>query len=157
MTPNDAAKQRLPHFLRHTDAAADDWALLSLLSGRHDRPLRLMLSSGAVLAISEGTSLHEPLVTSRELPNRIGYIRISSFADDVIVEQFDAALFALRETGALIIDVRGNRGGDTGVAGPIMGRFIDKELPYAVMARRSGEAMGRAVDGTDFAARPFSI
>jgi len=137
----EAAKQRLPHFLLRADPAAEQWALLSLLSGRHDRPLRLKLSSGTELAITESVSNTGPVVSYRELPHHVGYIRIASFADDVSVGQFDAALAQARSTQALIIDVRANRGGDTAVAGPIMGRFIATELPYAMMARRLGNAM----------------
>ena len=58
-----------------------------------------------------------------------------------MVEAFNAALVELRNCPALILDVRGNGGGDTAVARPIMGRFIRKAAPYAMMRRRAGEGL----------------
>jgi len=58
------------------------------------------------------------------------------FDSQKLVDEFDAALDALRDTRGLILDVRYNWGGNTGVAEPIMGRFISKDAQYASMAKR---------------------
>ncbi|WP_254602562.1 S41 family peptidase [Sphingomonas bacterium] len=80
-----------------------------------------------------------PDVESRLLPGGYGYVVIRSFADQAVVEAFDAALLRFRDTPGLVIDVRQNGGGDTAVARPIMGRFIAERTPYARMRRRDGD------------------
>ena len=76
---------------------------------------------------------------SRLLPGGYGCVVIRSFADQTVIDAFDAALLRFKDAPGLIIDVRQNGGGDTAVARPIMGRFIDKQKPYARMRRRDGD------------------
>jgi carboxyl-terminal processing protease len=83
-----------------------------------------------------------PLSFRRE--GDIGTITITSFADAAIIGQFDAALAALAGVRRLLIDVRGNGGGDTAVARPIMGRFTPERRAYATMRRRQGAGLGPA-------------
>jgi carboxyl-terminal processing protease len=47
------------------------------------------------------------------------------------VSAFDQALLALRDAPGLLIDLRNTpSGGNTGVARGILGRFVDREMPY---------------------------
>ncbi len=80
------------------------------------------------------------------LPENVGVIFIRSFASSEAVTLFDAALSELQTTDALIIDVRNNGGGDTSVARPIMGRFINVASTYVRMAKREGAALGEQWD-----------
>jgi carboxyl-terminal processing protease len=74
----------------------------------------------------------------------VGIIRIRSFGQPSAVAQFDAALAALAGVKGIVIDVRGNGGGDTAIARPIMGRFTAQRQPYAQMRRRQGAGLGPA-------------
>ena len=67
----------------------------------------------------------------RILDHRIGYVVISgTLAGRGLLELFDAALEALRDTGGLILDLRRVGGGNTGIVEGIIGRLIDRERVY---------------------------
>ena len=63
---------------------------------------------------------------------RIGYVRLNdSLGDDATVQAFDRALDDLRDTRALILDLRNTpSGGNSSVARGILGRFVTREMPY---------------------------
>ncbi|HKE37616.1 MAG TPA: S41 family peptidase, partial [Candidatus Baltobacteraceae bacterium] len=141
-----AVAARLPRFLRSSDSAAEQWALLSALSGRHDRSRVLEVGSGGkkrsiVIPISPSDDAAAAAVSSRTIGD-VGYVSIRTFADSAIVAQFDTALEKIKSAKALIVDVRNNNGGDTDVMLPIAGRFLVKRAQYAWMARRSGAGLG---------------
>jgi carboxyl-terminal processing protease len=99
-----------------------------------------------------------PDVESRRLGD-FGYIAVHTFADPSVVEAFEKALETLRDTRGLLIDVRGNGGGDTAVARPLMGRFITETKPYARMRRREAggsNALGAAWTETVEPRGPFT-
>lgn len=135
----------LPRCLRAPDAAAMRHAANVAVAGRRgqSRLLTVERSGGRRdIAVPLKPGTRRPDVTWRRLDGGIGHIAIRSFADDRVVVDFDAALAALKDSAALIIDVRGNGGGDTAVARPIMGRFIARPMPYAMMRRRAGSHAG---------------
>ncbi len=72
-----------------------------------------------------------PTVTYKKL-NDIGYIRFNnSLGNSKTVNAFKEAISALSATNALIIDLRNTpSGGNTGVAEPILGHFVDKKTAY---------------------------
>jgi len=72
-------------------------------------------------------------------PSGYGYIRILSFDGRMeIADEFDHALEHLKDTPALIIDIRENTGG-FGTAPPrIVGRFIKHKTKVAVSYKKSG-------------------
>jgi len=146
-TVSGAIAARRPHFLRSPDPAADEWALLSALSGRHDRArvLRLRDTYGKTKTVTiprdEKDGRAPPDLSSSEVGG-VPYIAIRSFADVRIVSEFDRALETVRNTSALIIDVRDDGGGDTAVMRPIAGRFFATRRLYAWMARRAGPHLG---------------
>jgi carboxyl-terminal processing protease len=142
----EATRARRPSALSAEDREAAGWALLAVLSGRHGaaRALSVRAADGATHSISipaaASTKDDEPL-TFRMLDDNRGYIAIRSFAQPDLVERFDRALDALRTTRGLVIDVRNNGGGNTALARPIMGRFIQTRKQYAWMSRRAGGQM----------------
>jgi C-terminal processing protease CtpA/Prc len=81
--------------------------------------------------IPGGSGGSAPLQTSEIRPG-IGYVRFNdSLGDDATVAAFDGALHELRQTRGLIIDLRNTAsGGNTSVARGILGRFVQRELPY---------------------------
>jgi C-terminal processing protease CtpA/Prc len=74
-------------------------------------------------------------------PSGAGYIRIESFdGRQEIATEFDRALEALKDTPALILDVRGNPGG-FGTAQPhIVGRFVTNRTLVAISYLKNGPA-----------------
>lgn len=138
-----AAAKLKPRCLARPDPAADLFALQSAAAGRRglDRRLTVDGPGGRRDLLLTRPPGGEQAVGHRALAHDLGYIRIPSFGDTATVAQFDAALSDLRETRGLVIDVRGNGGGDTAVARPIMGRFIAERRPYATMRRRQGAGL----------------
>ena len=132
--------------LSRPDPRQDAYALNAALSGVHGKQRRLRVKRGAEV-LDIGIVPYDPprlgTLVSRRLDADIGYIAITSFADDdTLVARFDAALDALKDTKGLILDVRDNGGGDTMMAVPMMGRFIRDRRPYAHMCKRSGRGLG---------------
>jgi carboxyl-terminal processing protease len=134
-----------PKCLARPDPAADAWAINVAVAGRRGQGRRMAVrtSEGAAREVSLPIRQRPetPPVESRMIDD-IGYIAIHTFADTTVVDAFEAALANLRESRALLIDVRGNGGGDTAVARPIMGRFISERKPYATMRRRVAAGLG---------------
>ncbi len=131
-----------PRCLRQLDAAATAYAMNAAVAGRRGQPRRLMVAGRGEVFLPLGDRPSEPTLSWRMERANIGVIRISSFAEQSSVEEFDTALEQLRDTKGLILDVRDNGGGDTAVARPIMGRFITETRPYALMRRREGTGLG---------------
>lgn len=137
------AAASMPRCLSRPDPAATAYALNVAVSGRRGQLRRITLRSAkggersVMLPLKMAPKL--PDVESRPLPGGYGCIVIRSFADQAVIDAFDAALLRFREAPGLIIDVRQNGGGDTAVARPIMGRFIAKQKPYARMRRRDSD------------------
>ena len=133
------------HCLKRQDPAADAFVIGTVAAGRRAMPRRFAVRSGDApvreVALPLKQRAGQPDVAHRRLENGIGLIAIRSFSDDAAVAAFDAALVELRDAPALLIDVRGNGGGDTAVARPIMGRFITGRAPYAYMRRRAGTGL----------------
>ncbi len=133
----DAVEARLGRSYDHSVAAARDWALRSVLAGRHATRRLLGIREGATSRIVElpagdqstgGTASLE----ANEIRPGIGYVRFNdSLGDDGTVAAFDRALLELRQTRALIIDLRNTAsGGNSSVARGVLGRFVTRELPY---------------------------
>jgi C-terminal processing protease CtpA/Prc len=70
----------------------------------------------------------EPVISSRQLSDSIGYIRISRWGGDSLVEEFDKALEMFKSTKGIVIDVRGNGGGNGELADLVNGRLTDKPV-----------------------------
>jgi carboxyl-terminal processing protease len=146
--------------LKRPDPAADAFVIGTVAAGRRAMPRRFAVRSGngpaREVALPLKQRAGQPDVTHRRLADGIGLISIHSFADDAAVAAFDAALVAFRDAPALLIDVRGNGGGDTAVARPIMGRFITAQAPYAYMRRRAGAGLSQRWTETVEPRGPFT-
>lgn len=71
------------------------------------------------------------------LPSGIGYVRITTFTNGSWIYDFDNVLASLRDTKALIIDVRDNGGGSTTVSDVVVSRFLSSPLPYYTVYREN--------------------
>lgn len=134
----DVVRERLPAALRASDPAADDWALRAALAGHRDAPIRVEV------ATREGTrnvqfspgGAESPVapLSASVLDGNVGYVRLHNALGDLeLVAAFDSALAVLRDTRALVLDLRDTpSGGNTTVARGLLGRFIDDARPYQV-------------------------
>jgi carboxyl-terminal processing protease len=74
----------------------------------------------------------EPVISSRRLGESIGYVRISSWGGENLVADFDQALEQFKGCAGLIIDVRGNGGGDDHLADLVNGRLTDRPVVSSI-------------------------
>ncbi len=74
-----------------------------------------------------------PEITGTMLESGYGLIRIPSFGGsrERLVAEFDAALESVREVPGIILDVRGNGGGNSLTASEMAGRFLNESFAYA--------------------------
>lgn len=126
----------VPQALSMPDAEAGSYALRVALAGNHvaRRSVKACDARGCrtytMGPVSNDTVT--ALVSWRKLSDGIGYIRIeNSLGEKGTVRQFDAALKQLSGARGLILDLRNTpSGGDTDIAEPILGRFIETPLAY---------------------------
>jgi hypothetical protein len=79
-----------------------------------------------------------PTWSSGRIDN-VGYLSIGSWnSTQLTTEELDAALEELRETRALIIDVRTNSGGDDALALRLAGRFTEARVEHGSVQFRNG-------------------
>ena len=71
----------------------------------------------------------ERRIVSRRLPSGVGYVRIPTFGTDLVAE-FDAAVDELLDAPALILDLRGNGGGNSAYGGRMAGRLLSEPFAY---------------------------
>jgi C-terminal processing protease CtpA/Prc len=131
----DAVRDRLPAALRAPDPAADDWALRAVLAGRRDAPVRVEVAMDGGRRAFEfvpGVPVAEGPLSARLIDGDVGYVRIhNALGDLALVAAFDSALAMLRDTRALVLDLRNTRsGGNTTVARGILGRLVSTTRPY---------------------------
>jgi C-terminal processing protease CtpA/Prc len=62
----------------------------------------------------------------RTLPGNVAYVALRTFGDDGVAKDFEQAYGAIRETDALILDVRENGGGSSGTGWAILAYLTDK-------------------------------
>ncbi|NCC30855.1 MAG: hypothetical protein EOM24_02390 [Chloroflexia bacterium] len=84
----------------------------------------------ATSAVS-GSRERPPAIQAERLPSGLGLIKINAFwSDDDLVAAFDAALKELFDAPGLIIDVRGNGGGNQLLADQMAARLLDEPFTY---------------------------
>jgi carboxyl-terminal processing protease len=85
----------------------------------------------------EGGRAEAPNLTSRRLDSGAGYIKFRSWRPPV-QDEFGSALEGLANAPGLVIDLRDNGGGETGVLQDIAGHFFAREMYYGSFRARSG-------------------
>jgi C-terminal processing protease CtpA/Prc len=136
-----AISNRLSVTFRIVNEAARSWALRALLAGSRDtrRVIEAENANGVRVTFQLDLPAHKTVdnyrvgqkVEWRLSQGEIGYIKINDLGSENTVSEFDAALEQLKPTRGLIIDLRTTQGGgNTSVAEPIMGRLIERRMPY---------------------------
>ena len=127
----------LPQCLKKGDSAAYNYTLRLVIGGDRINKRIIKVKNGEKLNTFtldpvNTKNKYNSLLNSNILSNNIGYIEFNnSLSNMKTIVEFDDALEKLKDTKALILDLRNTpSGGNTMVAKGIMGRLIDKELPY---------------------------
>jgi carboxyl-terminal processing protease len=131
----------LPNFLpRYTTIYNDamyEYALNMMFAGSHDKKRVITVLEKGIEKDYFPDEFKMPVESSNLLEsgiirNNIGYIKINnSLFNNALIPAFDAAVDSLQNTDKLIIDLTETpSGGNSAVARAIMGRFIEKEMPY---------------------------
>jgi carboxyl-terminal processing protease len=89
-----------------------------------------------------------PMVTSRQLQSGYGYIKLSLWKSPVH-KVFKKALEAFKDAPGLIIDLRGNPGGEAGVVVKIAGYFFNSRVSFGQFIPRSGRPINLFTDKDD--------
>ena len=79
-----------------------------------------------------------PTVTQRVLPSGIGYVRLTAFQESLRGGVLDA-VSALKDTPALILDLRGNGGGSAAMAEAVIGSFFKTKTLIGRTETRTGQ------------------
>jgi len=138
-SPEQAVEALLGRPAGSLSTAQFDHGLNIALAGAARQPRRLRIDhAGQRQALvlepaseqAAAVARSEPLTWERR--GALGIVRIhNSLGDAALVPAFDRALDALADTQALVIDLRNTpSGGNTSVARGLMGRFVEREMPY---------------------------
>jgi len=80
------------------------------------------------------------VVTSRRLASGLGYIKLTLWKSP-IRKQFKKALVQFKDAPGVVIDIRGNPGGEADEVVKIASYFFDSHVSFGKFSRRSGKAI----------------
>jgi carboxyl-terminal processing protease len=92
---------------------------------------------------------------SKGLESGVGYIRFNTFFPDLVPEMVQAVA-ALKDSPGIIIDLRGNPGGDPSVAEQLAAQFMDGQVLFGKFKARPG-IIDRLVTGKNVYTGPLVI
>ena len=138
---NEAVKNRIGKCITTVDGEVKNYALRQLLAGTYlTKRILVVKQNEKVTTINldeangnlTDTYKYNSLLDFKAIHDNIGYIKLNnSLGNKDVIRLFDSALSELRNTRALIIDLRETpSGGNSVVARGMMSRFISKEMPY---------------------------
>jgi hypothetical protein len=89
------------------------------------------------------------------LDGNIGYLQYRSFGSDISTTHLNIALDYLQDTKGLILDIRGNGGGDTDNIKQLMERFIREKTEVGYLSFKNGPAPEDFTDPVTVTFEPF--
>src|SRR5450759_5365150 len=140
--PNEqAVNKRIGKCISNIDIEVKNYALRQLLAGTYLKQRVIVVKqNGNITTINldkasgniADTYKYNSLLQCKTLDNNIGYIKFNnSLGETDLIQLFDSALYQLKNTKALIIDLRETpSGGNAIVARGIMSRFIAIEMTF---------------------------
>ena len=97
------------------------------------------------------------MVNSRRLPSGIGYIKLTLWKAP-IRREFSRALEHLRDVPGVVLDIRGNPGGEADEVVKIASFFFNAHVPFGKFSKRSGRTIYlRTDDDEQIYAGPLAI
>jgi carboxyl-terminal processing protease len=87
--------------------------------------------------IVSGVSFHA-LFEAKRLAENIGYIRFSNFIA-ALNPKIESTIYSMKDASGIIIDLRGNGGGDDDVAIKMAGFLFDRETQLMITKTRRGD------------------
>lgn len=133
----DAVERRIGRAVDRSAPDVRNWALRALLAGIRNQDRRIRFVQAGAGRLADLPPVRPPArgsqrVSARRLTDSMGYVRFNDSLGELdTVTAFDAALQELRDTAALIVDLRDTPGGgNSTVARGILGRFVEREQPY---------------------------
>ncbi len=132
-----------------------------LIEGEPGTPLRLTLAraddSAVDVVVTRRVVPDAPVVTSRRLPSGVGYIKLTLWKSP-IRRDFRKALRQLADAPGIVIDLRGNPGGEAEEVEKIASYFFNSHVSLGKFFSRSGKAMYlRTGDDDQVYAGPLAI
>lgn len=140
---------------------ADTTDLVSKIRGEEGTKVNLTMLRGddakEIEVEVERKKLEVETVTSQMLEDNIGYIQITEF-EGLTSQQFDTALQGLEDKGAkaLIVDLRGNPGGQVDSVTEIAGRFLPEGV-VTYMEDKYGNRRDYTCSGDDIWDKPLVV
>ncbi|WP_159950622.1 S41 family peptidase [Polaribacter septentrionalilitoris] len=135
-------KRNYPESIKNPNDEVKEYFANLIFTGRHNEPRNITVRQNGnikTVALEKATAIvkSNKLLEFTTLKNNIGYIKINnSLGNNNVIKQFPKAVDQLQNTKAIIIDLRNTHsGGNTDVAKAIMGKFIQKEIPYQIHER----------------------
>jgi len=123
-----------------------------LIDGEPGTTLRMRLAradgSPLDVALTRRIVSDNAVVASRRLPSGIGYIRLTLWKSP-IRKQFKRALDQLKDAPGVVIDIRGNPGGEAEEVVKIASYFFNTHTPFGKFSARSGKAIYLRTDDDD--------
>lgn len=132
-----------------------------LIEGEPGAPLRLTLAradgSTVDVVLTRRVVRDAPVVTSRRLPSGVGYIKLTLWKSP-IRRDFKKALRRLADAPGIVIDLRGNPGGEAEEVEKIASYFFNSHVSLGRFFSRSGKAIYlRTGDDDQVYAGPVAI
>jgi len=136
-----AVNNRIGKCITNIDTEVKNYALRQLLAGTYlTQRVIVVKQNGKTITINLDEAngnltdnyKYQSLLEYKTIDNNIGYIKFNnSLGQTEVIQLFDSALFQLKNTKAVIIDLRETpSGGNSIVAKGIMSRFITADMPY---------------------------
>jgi carboxyl-terminal processing protease len=136
------AEARLAVGVSSSERATRMRVLSKILTGEPGTVLKLELTDAQgknrKFALMRRVVSAKPRVTSQILPSGIAYLKFSQF-DEEFEKQVENALKDFKDAPALILDLRGNGGGDGEVGLRFAGYFFNDQVTIAKIVTRTGK------------------
>ena len=134
-TSSSQAALRMP--LRRLNGVANE-AIRASASATFGLSLARVDGSEFDVGLRPKTISTRPVVTSRVLPSGIGYVRFTSFQESLRSTVL-SAIETLKDTPALVLDLRGNGGGSGAMAEAIISSFMKTKTVIGRTETRTGK------------------
>lgn len=147
-----------PYIAHGADHIRWDRGIYALLRGEPDTPVRLAWvtpdgerrertlyrdrRSRDDAWVEENPARPDPFEL-RWMEGEIAYVALNTFADPAVADSFEAALPALARARGLIVDIRENGGGSSGIGWRVAGHLTDRPLESARWSTREHRAAHR--------------